>query len=133
MTWLAEHDSSVGKKTGLIHLPIVLSTREPCNVHTNVQKSPSIFKPSLHNAVSAEKNVTSMASAQRVELGSHVSNQGRVVCKPVDVDPGLNVNYSIIFSCLMFFTSSVCKRKCKNVNLMSNTGSACAITRARSS
>ena len=33
---------------------------------------------------------------------------GRVVRKPVNVNPGLNVNWSIIFSCLkMFFTSYV--------------------------
>ena len=34
--------------------------------------------------------------------------QSRVVRKPVNVNPGLNVNCSIIFSCLkMFFTSNV--------------------------
>ena len=33
---------------------------------------------------------------------------GRVVRKPVNVNPRLNVNCSIIFSCLkMFFTSNV--------------------------
>ena len=33
---------------------------------------------------------------------------GRVVRKPVNVNPGLNVNCSIIFACLkMFFTSNV--------------------------
>ena len=34
--------------------------------------------------------------------------QGRVVRKPVNANPGLNVNWSIIFSCVkMFFTSNV--------------------------
>ena len=46
---------------------------------------------------------------------------GRVVRKPVNVNPGLNVNSSIIFSCLkMFFTSNVwCSlryRRANNVN-----------------
>ena len=40
--------------------------------------------------------------------GTVESNQGRVVRKPGNVNPGLNVNWSIIFSCLkMFFTSDV--------------------------
>ena len=34
--------------------------------------------------------------------------QGRVVRKPVNVNPGLNVNWGIIFSCLkLFFTFNV--------------------------
>ena len=34
--------------------------------------------------------------------------QGQVVQKPVNVNPGLNVHWSIIFSCLkMLFTSNV--------------------------
>ena len=35
-------------------------------------------------------------------------DQGRVVRKPVNVNPGLNVNCNIVFSCFkMFFTSNV--------------------------
>ena len=40
--------------------------------------------------------------------GHYFSTQGRVVRKPVNVNPGLNVNCSIIFSCLkMLFTPHV--------------------------
>ena len=36
------------------------------------------------------------------------TNQGRVVRKPINVNPGLNLNCSINFSCFkMFFTSNV--------------------------
>ena len=37
-----------------------------------------------------------------------MQHQGRVVRKPVNVNPGLNVNKGIMFSCIkMFFTSKV--------------------------
>ena len=38
--------------------------------------------------------------------GSFIRPQGQVVRKPVNVNPGLKVNCSIIFSCLKMFSTS---------------------------
>ena len=46
----------------------------------------------------------------RIFIPAHIRiiAQGRVIRKPVNVNPGFNVNWSIKFSCLkMFFTSNV--------------------------
>ena len=38
----------------------------------------------------------------------HIYHQGQVVRKPVNINPGLNVNWSVMFSCFeTFFTSNV--------------------------
>ena len=41
-----------------------------------------------------------------MKLSRIAGTQGRVVREPVNVNPGLNVNCSIVFSCLKFFVTS---------------------------
>ena len=43
-------------ETGTIHLPIILSIRNPQNAHKNTEKSSKNFKPSIHNATSTGTN-----------------------------------------------------------------------------
>ena len=49
-----------------------------------------------------------MESKRQLKLNINDMHLGRVVRKPVNVNPGLNVNWSIMFSCIkMFFSSNI--------------------------
>ena len=55
-----------------------------------------------------EFKITTSATATGTSPNKRFNEQGRVVRKPVNVNPRLNVNWSIMFSCLKtFFASNV--------------------------
>ena len=103
------------------YLSKVKSCIRLCQLHTGNQSNQANSCMCIHwlhlcnfllrqiNFRSAFERVSSLSSGCG-SLGKNAITVSlyRVVQKPVNVNPGLNVNWSIIFSCLkMFFTSDV--------------------------
>ena len=75
--------------------------------HRDIRSFYSSFVCAVVSNASSCENVATFRIINGTDY-SKLKHQGRVVRKAVNVNPGLNVNWGIIFSCLkMFFTSNV--------------------------